>query len=41
MDYYTVVIDEGIVEKKLVGQHFSDTIRGGHICYTKVERGVV
>jgi hypothetical protein len=30
MDCHTVVIDEGIVEEKL---------GGGHICYTKVERG--
>jgi hypothetical protein len=44
MDCHTVVIDEGIVEEKLGGrgQHVSDTIRrGGHICYTKVERGVI
>ena len=29
MDCHTVVIDEGIVEEKLGGQHFSDTIRRG------------
>jgi hypothetical protein len=40
MDSHTVVIDAGIVDESWGGQHFSDTIRrGGHICYTKVERG--
>jgi hypothetical protein len=28
MGCHTVVIDEGIVDEKLGGQHFSDTIRG-------------
>ena len=43
MGCHTFMIDEGILEEKLGGQHFSDTIRGGggHICYAKVERRVI
>jgi hypothetical protein len=29
MDCHTFAIDEGIVEEKLGGQHFPDTIRRG------------
>jgi hypothetical protein len=42
MDCHTVVIDEGIVEEKLGGQHFSDTIRrGGSHMLHKSGKGVI
>ena len=39
MDCYTVEIDEGIVEEKLGGQHFSDTIRRGVTYVTQKWKG--
>lgn len=41
MDCHTVVIDEGIVEEKLGGQHFSHTIRRGLTYVTQKWKGGV